>query len=214
MIIYHAIGSNVRLRFLIVDGLGAGATGQTPWANIRRRSDGLYWNGAAWVVPAYAIAMTEESAAELPGSYYIDFDHATASGVADEFHVRYVNPAAAPLAGLDEEQHVFRPYASSLVPERRLGHVLADDGVTLRVSVWVEEGGQRVLDYDSVSLQIKDGQSTTVVDLGTDSSDTADGIFSFETPVSSITRNLPYVLTAQAVRGLVTDAYNAGFVRV
>lgn len=214
MIIYHAIGSNVRLRLLIVDGVGVGATGQVPWCLIKRRSDGLFWTGAAWAVAPAALPMAEESAVDLPGSYYFDFDHALASGVADEFLVRYVNPALAPLAGLDEEQHVFRPYASSLVPERRLGHVLADDGVTLRISVWVEEGGQRVLDYDSVSLQIKDGQSTTVVDLGTDSSDTPDGIFSFETPVSSITRNIPYVLTAQAVRALVTDAYNAGFVRV
>lgn len=214
MIIYHAIGSNVRLRFLVIDGLGAGATGQTPWACIRRRSDGLYWDGTVWGPALVQLPMVEESAVDLPGSYYLDFDHATASGIADEFLVRYTNPAAAPLAGLDEEQHVFRPYASSLVPERRLGHVLADDGVTLRISVWVEEGGQRVLDYDSVSLQIKDGESTTVVNLGTDSSDTPDGIFSFETPVASITRNLPYVLTAQAVRGLVTDAYNAGFVRV
>ena len=128
--------------------------------------------------------------------------------------VRYTNPAAPPLQGLDEEQHVFRPYSSSLVPERRLGHVLADDGVTLRISVWIEEGGQRVTDYDEVAAQIKDGDSNTTVNLGTDTADTADGIFSFETPVSAITRNIPYVLTAQATRGLVTDSYNAGFVRV
>ena len=214
MILYHAIGSNVRLRFLIMSGTGAGATGQLPQTVIRRRSDGLYWNGTAWQAAVFALAMTEESAVDLPGSYFHDFDQAAAGGGIEEYLVRFTNPAAAPLAGLDEEQHCFRVYSSSLVPERRLGHVLADDGVTLRIAVWVEEGGQRVTDYNTVALQIKSGDSTTVVNLGTDSSDTADGLFSFETPVSSITRNMPYVLTAQTTRGLVTDSYNAGFVRV
>lgn len=214
MILYHAIGSDVRLRFLIVDGTGVGATAQAPTVAVRRRSDGLFWNGIGWQAPMIQLPMAEESAVDLPGSYFLDFDQTAAGGGVEEYHVRYTNPAAAPLAGLDEEQHCFRVYSSSLVPERRLGHVLADDGATLRIAVWVEEGGQRVTDYDSVSLQIKDGLSTTVVNLGTDSSDTPDGIFSFSTPVSSISRNVPYVLTAQAVRGLVTDSYNAGFVRV
>jgi len=214
MIIYHAIGSNVRLRFLIVDGLGAGVPAQAPTVTIRRRSDGQYWTGAAWQVALISIAMVEESAADLPGSYYFDFDQTAAGAAAEEYLVRYVNPAAAPLAGLDEEQHVFRTYASSLVPERRLGHVLADDGVTLRIAVWVEEGGQRVNDYDDVSAQIRSADSSLVVDLGNDASDTTDGIFSFSTPISSINRNVPYVLTAQATRAAVTDSYNSGFVRV
>lgn len=213
MIIYHAIGSNVRLRFLVIDGTGAGATAQAPTATIRRRSDGLYWDGSAWVVPVTLLAMVEESAADLPGSYYYDFDQAVAGGGAEEYLVRYTN-FVAPLQGLDEEQHVFRVYSSSLVPQRKLGHVMADDGVTLRIVVWVDEGGQRVSDYDAMSLQIKDGGSNLIVDLGTDVSDTADGLFSFETPVSAVTRNVPYVLTGQAVRALVTDAYNVGFVRV
>lgn len=213
MITYHANGSNVRLRTLIVDGLGSGVTGQVPTVTIRRRSDGLYWGGGVWGSFQSSI-MTEESAGNLPGSYYFDFDHTAAGGEANEYLVRYTNSAPPPLRGLDEEQHCFRAYASSLVPERRLGHALADDGVTLRVTLWIEEGGQRVTDYSSISVVVKDGRSSTVITLGTDTTDTADGLFSFETPISAIVRNLPYVLIAAAVRGGVTDTFNAGFVRV
>lgn len=211
MIVYHALGSSVRLRFLLVDGLGAGVTGQTPTAIIRRRSDNRYWTGTTWQVGVAQVDLNEEDATDLPGSYYFDFDQTTAGGGAEEYLVRYNNPA--PYAALDEEQHLFRPYASSLTPERRLGHVLADDGVSLRIAVWVEEGGQRVTDYTSMAVQVKNG-ATTVIDVGTAASDTADGIFSFEVPITPVSRNLPYVLTVQAVRGLVTDRFNVGFVRV
>lgn len=214
MITYHALGSNVRMRLLIVDGTGAGSTAQTPTAIIRRRSDSKFWNGATWQTGVAVHILTEEDATNLPGTYYYDFDHTTAGGEANEYLVRYTNTAAPPLMGTDEEQHVFRAYSSSLVPERRLGHVLADDGVTLRIAVWVEEGGQRVNDYTSITMQIKDDESTLVVNLGVDASDTTDGIFSFTTPITAISRNIPYVLTAQALRGTVTDNYNAGFVRV
>lgn len=212
MIVYHAVGANIRLRFLIVNGTGVGATGQTPTAVIKRRSDSQYWTGAVWQAGFISIVMTEEDATNLPGSYFVDFNHAVAGSGLDEILVRYTN--AAPLAGLDEEQHVFRPYASSLSPDRRLGHALADDGVDLRVSLWIEEAGQRVTDYTSVSAQIKDSTGTLVVNLGTVLSDSTDGVFAFATSIAAVTRNVCYVLAVQAVRGVLTDSYNVGFVRV
>lgn len=209
MITYHANGTNLRLRLLLVSGSGTGITAQAPTLTICRRSNGEYWTGAAWQAGTSPITMVEDSVA---GSYYYDFDQTAAGGSSEEYQVRYVT--AAPYAGLDEEQHVFRPYATALTPERRLGHALADDGVTLRISLWIEEGGTRAADYASLTAQVKDYSGNLVVNFGTNTTDTADGLFYFETPIVAIQRNIPYVLTVQAIRAMTTDSFNAGFVRV
>lgn len=214
MIVYHANGSSVRMRFLITDGSDVGATGLAPVILIKRRSDSRYWTGAAWQVAAITLAMIEESAADLPGSYYYDFDHTLAGGGSEEYLVRYYCPSAPPLRGTEEEQHIFRPVQSTLAIERRLGHVLSDDGTTYKAVLWIEEGGVRATNYDSVAAQILDATAALIVDLGTDSTDTSAGTFYFSTAASALSRNTPYVLTVQATRGVTTDSFNVGFVRV
>jgi hypothetical protein len=213
VITYHAVGTNIRLRLLVVDGLGAGVAGQAPVLAIRRRSDGQYWTGAVWQAGFVELPMVEESAGNLPGSYYRDFDQAVAGGSAEEYLVRYRNPAAPPLRSLDEEQHVFRPTATTLNPERRIAGALADDGATFRIAVWIEEAGQRVTNYNQVAAKIFDPAGNLVVDLNADTTDSAQGVFAFETPIAPIVRNRPYVLELLATRGVVTDSFNWGFVR-
>jgi hypothetical protein len=211
MITYHAIGENVRLRLLLVDGAGAGITGATPTVAICRRSDGKFWDGSAWQSSVSNLSLIEQDPGALPGSYYLDFDQTAAGGSSEEYLVRY--NCAAPVS-LDEEQHVFRPYATSLNPERRIASSMSDDGISFQIALWVEEGGLRVNNYDSVASQIYDASGNLVVDLGADLSGTPQGVFTFQTDVAAIVRNRPYVLAVQATRGLVTDPFNIGFVRV
>jgi|SRR3972149_8670003 len=213
-ITYNPVGTNVRLRFLQVNGVGGGLTAQVPDVRIRRRSDGQYWNGVAFQVLAISLPMTEESAVDLPGSYFFDFNQALAGGSPEEYLVRYTNPAAPPNTALDEEQHVFVTFATSLAPERRMGHALADDGVSLKVALWMEEGGARITLLSQIAAQIKDVAGNLIVNLGIQTVQSADGVFSFTTPITSINRNQDYILAAQATQGIVTTSYNMGFVRV
>jgi hypothetical protein len=210
--IYNPVGRNIRLRFLLISPVGVGVTGASPRVIIKRRSDGMYWTGGAWSSSVQLLAMSEEDSVNVPGTYFRDFDQAAAGGSPEEYLVRYSSTSV--LVGIDEEQQVFTTQATSLVPDIRPGHVLADDGVTFSAAVWVESGGQRVTNYDSIAAQIKDSSSTLIVDLGTDTSDTLDGIFSFSTNSGTIPRNVPLVMTLQAVKGAETDTFNLGFTKV
>jgi len=213
MITYHPLGRVVRSRFLLVDGTGAGATGLSPTVAIKRRSDGLYWNGTTFVSGIQNLAMTQEDAINLPGTYFYDFNQATAGGSPEEYLFRYASLSGS-VQGIDEEQLVFVQYASSLSPDLRPGHALADDGVTFRAAIWVESAGVRLTNVTSMSAQLKDASSVLLADLGTVAADTSDGIFDFSTPAAIIPRNVPLVITVQATIATVIYSFNLGLVRV
>lgn len=54
--------------------------------NIKRKSDGLYWNGATWVITKYDLTVTEDNATDNPGNYYYDWVN---DGVAGTYFVRW-----------------------------------------------------------------------------------------------------------------------------
>lgn len=213
---YHDLGKNLRLRFMIRLG-GTPMVGQSAMVRIRRRSNGEYWNGAAWQVAAVSLPMAEESAVDLPGSYIYDFDHALAGGSTDDYHCYFHNAVPFPNNVVDEETHSFKPGggggSGSLGNERRAQPVIAEKSGNLELVFWIEEAGRRVTDYDSLTMTIVDGASNVIVAAMTDVADTADGLFQFVTPVGPITRGVAYVAKLSAVRGLQTDLFNTGFVR-
>jgi hypothetical protein len=165
-------------------------------------------------VAKITLAMTETDSANLPGDYSYAFNQALAGGGTEEYLVRYENNGTPPNVGVDEEQHVYITFASSLAPEKKLGVVVSDDGINLKVSLWMEEGGLRANDYNSMAAQVKDPSGSLVVDLGSETTQSVDGVFSFLSTAQAIARNTPLILTAQATRGLVTDLVQQGFVRV
>src|SRR3972149_4178084 len=131
-ITYNPVGTNVRLRFLQVNGVGGGLTAQVPDVRIRRRSDGQYWNGVAFQVLAISLPMTEESAVDLPGSYFFDFNQALAGGSPEEYLVRYTNPAAPPNTAKRCAMvfHNPNPFPKSIF--ENVVYPLRDDGVSLK----------------------------------------------------------------------------------
>jgi hypothetical protein len=199
---------------LLVSGSGTGLTGQTPTISIQRRSDSKWWDGSAWQNAKQAITMTQTDAVNLPGDYSYAFNQASAGGGTEEYLVRYEQNGVAPNIGIDEEQHVFIPFASTLVPEKKLGIVMSDDGINVKISVWMEEGGLRANNYNSMAAQVKDPSGNLIVDLGTATTQSVDGVFSFLTTDSAIVRNTPYLVTVQATRGASVDLVQQGFVRV
>lgn len=94
----HPIGENVRLVLTVVTA-GAGVTGLTPVAGIRRQSDG-FWFNAAIAAPtdpftsAHATnAMAALDATNLPGMYFFDFPQARDTKVISDYEVRMQSTA-------------------------------------------------------------------------------------------------------------------------
>jgi hypothetical protein len=214
-IIYHPVGENTRMRFLLLTSIGTGLTGQTPTVLIKRRSDSEYWNNATFQGAPILLAMTEEDPVNLPGSYFYDFNQTTAGASQDEYLVNYVNSAPG-FTATDQEQHIYSVFAviSTGGADITIGRAMADDGVTFTLTVWVEIGGQRQNNYNTMAAQMKDTLGNLIVDFGTTGVQTSDGLFTFQCPTAAITRNIPYIIAVQAQKGIQTTSYNLGFVRV
>jgi hypothetical protein len=58
----------ITARFAVIRS-GAGTTGLSPTALIKRLSDGFYWNGATWQAGVTTVAMTEPDTTNEPGLY-------------------------------------------------------------------------------------------------------------------------------------------------
>lgn len=67
------LGETERLAVVATDGAGAGITGATVIVEILRDSNSYWWNGTAFASAHATNAMTETSAANLPGVYHYDF---------------------------------------------------------------------------------------------------------------------------------------------
>ena len=65
-------------------------TGESPKTIIQRRSDSLFFDGAAFVAVRNELRMTEADSSNLPGYYFYDFDQSI-DGTEEEYLVRLKN---------------------------------------------------------------------------------------------------------------------------
>jgi hypothetical protein len=115
---------------------------------------------------------------------------------------------------IDYNKDVFQAEYTVEAAKLFINATLSDDATTSIFGIWFEENGERLTDLDSVAVLIKDTAGTTVVDLGTDTTDTGDGVFRFTTSSSNLIQNTAYTIVATATRGAETWVGMAGFARV
>ena len=97
----------------------------------------------------------------------------------------------------------------------RLGLSASYDGTTAKLGLWLEEAGQRQTDVTSITdVEIYNAATNAqVVDLGDDSTDTADGVFYFSA-AATLAYNTPYYVKATLNKGGSSYAMQAGLVRI
>ena len=154
-----------------------------------------FWQDGAVVAISYAIA---EIAA---GEYRITFTP-TAPGVIG---VEVVIPSNGDRWGADYDV---------TKPDLRLTFAAADDNTDATFAVWGEVNGERVAFLDSIAAVLRAPDGTEVVDLGTDASPTADGVFEFVTPSAGIAGGNEYYLDVCATWGAITWYSNLGLSKV
>jgi hypothetical protein len=113
------ISATARLDLTIQTG-GAGITGQTPVAVIRRLTDNFYYDGAlvggSRFTATYATnAMTEVSSANLPGLYRYQFPHEEDLTSSEYFFVRLLNTGGN--ARIDDQTIAFGQLRTATAPE-------------------------------------------------------------------------------------------------
>lgn len=91
---------------------------------------------------------------------------------------------------------------------------MSDDGTTSIFGLWFEQDGQRRTDLDSIAAVIKDTEGNLVVDLGTVSSDTGDGVFRFTTLSGNLYELVAYTVIATGTKGSESWIGMAGFTKV
>ena len=99
--------------------------------------------------------------------------------------------------------------------EQRLGLSASYDGTTVKLGLWLEESGQRQTDVTSITdAEIWNAATDAqVVDLGDDTTDSADGVFYFS-GAASLAYNTPYYVKATVNKGGSAYAMQAGLVRI
>ena len=99
--------------------------------------------------------------------------------------------------------------------EYRLGLSASYDGTTVKLGLWLEESGQRQTDVTSITdAEIWNAATDAqVVDLGDDTTDSADGVFYFS-GAASLAYNTPYYVKATINKGGSPYAMQAGLVRI
>jgi|6_EtaG_2_1085325.scaffolds.fasta_scaffold00031_99 hypothetical protein len=118
----HEVQQRDKIRvYMQVISSGAGQTGLSPVALLKRVSDGQYWSGSAWQASATTFTLAEVDATDQPGLYLnevsADSDFFDALLGAEGYEA-VVSEATTPL-----EEHV----RIEVIPEVRAGAVLAFD---------------------------------------------------------------------------------------
>lgn len=80
-------------------------------------------------------------------------------------------------------------------------YVASDNGTTANFGVWGEENGEPVTDFDSISLKIFDLDGTEIADLGTETSQTSEGVFHFSVASTVLSNATAYYVKADVSRG-------------
>ena len=82
----------------------------------------------------------------------------------------------------------------------------ADDTTNIEFAVWAEVPGKVLTDITSMGLRILNASGTLINDLGTQTTDSVEGVFRFTMSSLGLGNNTPYYLDIQAVRG--DDIFN------
>ncbi len=90
---------------------------------------------------------------------------------------------------------------------------MADDGVTAVFGIWIEENGVRRTDITSMSAVLKDTAGGTIINMGTNTTPTVDGIFRFTSPSANLAPQVPYVITVSATDSIQTWNNNLGLAK-
>jgi hypothetical protein len=93
------------------------------------------------------------------------------------------------------------------------GASMGDDGQNAVFGLWLEQDGERRMDIDSISAKLMDTQGNLIVDLGSNSTPTAEGVFEFSTPSTNLAQQVPYLVAASATDGTQTWDNNLGVVK-
>jgi hypothetical protein len=140
----------------------------------------------------------------------------TEQGTTGEYAVTFM-PTAAGLWTLE----VYSPTTGDRItdavrvaqPALTWGLTLADGGTTSTFSVWLERDGVRQADITSVAAVLRAPDGTEVADLGTDSADTGDGLFTFTCASALLTAGASYYLACTATRAPAVWYNNLGFAK-
>ena len=126
-----AIGSVARL-YLDLVVAGVGLTGQSPTASVQRRFDGSWFNASTGTFQAAFVAnpMTELDGVNLPGRYFLDFDHSKDLDVSTDFVVKMANGTPAVLL-YEEIAFGLLPSVADPASCSVVGAVLRANGVRL-----------------------------------------------------------------------------------
>jgi hypothetical protein len=83
---------------------------------------------------------------------------------------------------------------------------MADDDSTVTFNVWLEDNGQRRTDLDSIAAKVMDGDGNEIVNLGTQSTSTADGVFKFLTASTNLAGKTSYLLALRGTKAADPDS--------
>lgn len=102
------------------------------------------------------------------------------------------------------------PAGSITAVHRVFQYTAADNGMTARFGIWVEEAGSPRLDIDSIAATIYDNQGNEIVDLGIQTAHTDEGVFEFSTLSSYLANSTPYYIAITVTRGVNIWKANLG----
>ena len=129
---------------------------------------------------------------------------------------RTVAQAESNIRGADSDTlKTLSDQIDSTSSDYRLGLTASYDGTTVKLGLWLEESGQRRTDVTSIT-NVKIWNAATnsqVVNLGDDTSDSADGVFYFSAG-ASLAYNTPYYVKATVNKGGNSYSMQVGLVRI
>lgn len=154
-----------------------------------------FWHEGVIAAPAYTIAEIG-----VTGEYALSFTPSAAGAWSVEVVVAYNDDIFA------AEYDVRKPALSVAITG-------ADDTSDVVFGLWGEVDGERVDDMDAMAVVIRDTAGTEVVDLGTNNTPTANGVFAFTTPTATLAPQTAYLLDVTATRGSLTWYAHIGFAK-
>jgi len=89
-------------------------------------------------------------------------------------------------------------------------YVASDDGSLIGFGVWGEQFGETILDLDSIAMKLFDIDGNELADLGTQASQSSEGVFKFTTASTSLTSASSNYVNVVVSRGVNTWSYNFG----
>jgi hypothetical protein len=146
----------------LLDSSGNAVTGLTPaqlnMLVLMRKSDGKYYDGAAWQATKTDLAVIEQNAINSPGLYYYD----TPASTEDELIITVDTPEAAnvPQVGIIKVGDLADTLVETL---RHLKNKLTIDAATGKLQLWNDAGTATLHEWP---LTDKDGKVVRLTGTG------------------------------------------------